>query len=777
MNLKRHLGRPVRVWVLAAAILLSLAAGYLIHATVTGEPEPETSAEKQWWICSMHPQIKLLEPGLCPICNMPLVPLETGEQKERGGLRELTVSERAAKLMEIETVPVERRFVEAVIRMVGKVDYDETRVKYITAWIPGRLERLFVDYTGVSVGKGDRMVSLYSPELISTQAELLQAIKAVRELADSESDIVRTTSQATIHAARERLRLWGLTPEQIAEVEQRGEPSDFMTIYAPIGGVVIHKNAQEGMYVKTGTRIYTIADLSTVWVKLDAYESDLMWLRYGQKVEFTCEAYPGRRFTGTISFLDPVLNQDTRTVKVRVDTPNPELLLKPGMFVRGAVKAQVASGGKVMDEALAGKWICPMHPDVVKDAPGQCDICGMELVTTESPGYSGVSPAEARPPLVIPASAALVTGTRAIVYVKLPDREEPTFEGREVVLGPRAGDYYVVRHGLREGWLVVTRGNFRIDAELQIRAQPSMMTPEGGGGGSAHQHGRPAGAAEAAEGGRMTMDMPAMVAARLHKVMAEAGAIDQAVKAEDLGAVQAAFGRLGRAVRAVERESLKGRVAMLWKEYAMLLGNDAFEGEGAADLATARKLAATTREHLDSMSVKMGLTHPAHAAPAPKIGRQFLEQFGAVVQGYLAIQRALAADEAQTARSAAVETLEALGNVDMTLVTGADHMAWMKTSGELKAQLTAVRDAGRIESIRKAFGPLSDAMAAAVKRFGAPTGRLYQFRCPMAFDNRGAIWLQTDEDTRNPYFGGGMLRCGEAAEVIEAAEQKGESDE
>ena len=255
-----------------------------------------------------------------------------------------------------------------------------------------------------------------------------------------------------------------------------------------MGGVVVHRNGQAGMYVQEGSRIYTIADLTHLWVQLDAYESDLLWLRYGQHVEFTTEAYPGEVFTGTISFLSPELDPRTRTVKVRVNLDNPEGKLKPEMFVRAIVRTDVAAGGRVMDPDLAGKWICPMHPEVVRDEPGLCDVCEMDLVTTESQGYMALSGEEERP-LVIPASAALITGTRAIVYVEVPGADEPTFEGREIVLGPRAGDWYLVKSGLAEGERVVTQGNFKIDSELQIRAKPSMMTPEGGGGGGHHHHG------------------------------------------------------------------------------------------------------------------------------------------------------------------------------------------------------------------------------------------------------------------------------------------------
>jgi len=478
--------------VLGLAIFLT---GYfvssLLQAPAAG-PEHEHPGEQAaaqaptMWTCSMHPQIRQPKPGKCPICFMDLIPVATEDGVV--GERQITFSQEALKLMEVQTTLVERKFVEAEIRMVGKVDYDETRVKNITAWVPGRIDRLYVDFTGITVSKGDHMVDLYSPELISAQAELLQALKAAGSIKDNTSELMKRTTLATLEAARDKLRLLGLARAQIDKIENSGAPVTHITIYSPMGGIVIHKNATEGMYVNTGTPIYTLADLSRLWVKLDAYESDLSWIRYGQEVEFSTEAYPGQVFKGKISFRDPVLNAKTRTVKVRVNVDNTDGKLKPEMFVRGVLRAKVAQGGAVMDPELAGKWICPMHPSVVKDRQGTCDICEMDLVTTESLYTTAGEPNE--PPLVIPATAPLITGKRAVVYVRTPDANKPTFEGREVVLGPRAKDYYLVIEGLAEGEVVVTKGNFKIDSALQIQAKPSMMNPQGGGASSGHHHGQ-----------------------------------------------------------------------------------------------------------------------------------------------------------------------------------------------------------------------------------------------------------------------------------------------
>ncbi len=471
----------------AILVVIALLAGYFFRSLSQRPPAVAEQTLSQQWTCSMHPQIRQPKPGKCPICLMDLIPVTT-----TGGIeqRQISFSQDAIKLMEIETTPVERKFVTSEIRMVGKIDYDETRVKNITAWVPGRIDRLYVDFTGITVSKGDHMVYLYSPQLLSAQAEFLQAVKAAGNIKAGASELINRSILATLEAARGKMRLLGLTQQQIDDIEKTGEPVDHITIYAPIGGVVIHKNATEGMYVDTGTPIYTIADLSRLWVKLDAYESDLPWIRYGQEVEFTTHAHPGEIFKGTIIFIDPVVGAKTRTVKLRVNVDNPEGKLKPEMFVKAVAYSKVAGAGKVMAPEMAGKWICPMHPDVVKTQASTCDICGMDLVTAESLGYVKLD-TPSRAPLVIPASAPLVTGKRAVVYVQLPDVEKPTYEGREVVLGPRAGGYYIVESGLAEGEIVVTNGNFKIDSALQIQAKPSMMSEKGeetSTGHNSHKH-------------------------------------------------------------------------------------------------------------------------------------------------------------------------------------------------------------------------------------------------------------------------------------------------
>jgi len=393
------------------------------------------------WTCSMHPQIKLPNPGKCPICSMDLIPLETQDSgSDSDEAPTLTMSKSAFALAEIETTPVRRGKVSYEVRMVGRIDFDETRVKTITAWVPGRLDRLYVDFTGVRIKRGDPLVSIYSPELVSTQEELLQALRTQKELSESKVSLLKDTADQTVSSAREKLRLLGLTDKQIAAVEKNGKAEDHVIIYAPIDGVVIKKRAVEGDYVKTGQVVYEVADLTRLWVKMDAYESDLPWLHLRQEVTFTAAAYPGKSFSGRISFIDPVLNARTRTAAVRVEMDNPKESLKPGVFVHGLAYSAIDT----------------------------------------QPGHEKMKMKSNLLPLLIPSSAPLITGKRAVVYVRIPDEGQPRFEGREVVLGPRAGNQYIVDSGLEEGELVVTHGAFKIDSAMQIQAKPSMMSPEGG---------------------------------------------------------------------------------------------------------------------------------------------------------------------------------------------------------------------------------------------------------------------------------------------------------
>lgn len=434
MNTLKERLAPWRAWMLP--VIAGLAGGFALGAWFIGgehearprqgelRPAAAEPARAQAYTCSMHPQVRSTDPhGKCPICGMDLIPVPEDDGDDERELPRLSVSPRAAALMQVEVWPVERRAVTVPVPLFGRIEADETRLRTVAAWAPGRLERLHVDATGTAVRAGQPMVDLYSPQLISAQEELLQALRAERELDDG---IVRDATRLTVEAARDRLRLLGLSRAQIVRLETEGRVAERIAIPAPVGGVVLERLAAAGDYVATGQAIYRLADLASLWLQLEAYEKDLASLAVGRPVRFTTESLPGAQFEGVIAFIEPVVGT-ARTARVRVEVANPDGRLRPGMFARA-----VATVAPVDGEAA---------------------------------------------PLVIPASAPLVTGRRAVVYVQQPGGERPTFAAREVTLGARAGDWQVVTAGLEEGERVVSNGAFKIDAELQIRGRPSMMQP------------------------------------------------------------------------------------------------------------------------------------------------------------------------------------------------------------------------------------------------------------------------------------------------------------
>lgn len=468
-----------------AAIIATLVAGLVLGRLIfpansaASHDHPATTdaslaANPTSWTCSMHPQIQQPGPGKCPICGMDLIPLESDNGSADKGPRSLVMSASAIALADIQTTVAEQRFPEATVRLVGQLDYDETRLRSLTARFPARIDQLFVNYTGVAVAKGEHLARIYSPELITAQRELLSAHQA-----NPDSVISRV--------ARDKLRLWDLLPEQIDAILARGTIAESFELRAPSGGVVVLKNVKEGDYVKTGEALFRIADLSELWLHLQAFESDLAKLRFGQTVEFTVEAWPGETFSGRIAFIAPDVDQRTRTVPIRVNVPNLHGRLKPGMFARGEVRVKLANENQVFASDLVGKWISPMHPEIIKDAPGLCDVCGMDLVPAETLGYSDKITGEA--PVVVPNSAILRTGKRAVIYVRQPGEKESVFEGREVILGAQAGNDIIIASGLAAGEEVVTHGAFKIDSSLQILAKPSMMNPSGGSPPPGHNHG------------------------------------------------------------------------------------------------------------------------------------------------------------------------------------------------------------------------------------------------------------------------------------------------
>ncbi len=532
---------------LAAVVAVAFAGGFMIRGggaaggqATAVEAGHDHGDEPSLWTCSMHPQIQLPKQGKCPICFMDLIPVESGSSDDAGP-RELTMSESARLLAGIETTPVRRRTTSREVRMSGRLSYDETRLAAITARVPGRLDSLYVNFTGMTVRQGQPLAAIYSPELLSAQRELLEAKKAEQSLTDSRSKLLRETAAATIAAARGKLRLLGFDAEQIDAIEISGEVKDHLTINSPIGGVVVQVHIRQGEYVKTGSKLHTIVDLSRLWVLFDAYESDLPWLQLNQKVAFQTQLLAGKIFTGTVTFIDPILDTKTRTAAVRVSVDNQGGRLKPDMFVSGTVST------------------------------------------------SDVSDAEDQ--LVIPVTAPLVTGKRAVVYVQLTDHEEPTFEGRVIELGPRVGEFYVVKSGLDEGEMVVTNGAFKIDSELQIRAKPSMMNP-GGGAVAVHRHGEASMPStdhqmEEMEPEQMT-NIGTEAVASLTAIYDTYFKLQMALADDDLDAARDAGIVLADAVGGVDMSLFKGEGHEKWMKISKVLSESAVKGGQAEDIIGVR---------------------------------------------------------------------------------------------------------------------------------------------------------------------------------------------
>lgn len=380
----------------------------------------------------------------------------------------LELSEHARAMASVETVPVRRRRLTRDMRVVGKVQYDETKLATITSRIEGYAEHLFVRFTGVEVKRGDRLVEIYSPDLVVAQQELLTVLDFSRS-----SNLVESSTR--------KLLRWGISQSQIDELKRNRKIHERLTLFSPIAGTVTERMVVEQSAVKPGDVLYRVANLETVWVYLDIYEYELSWVKYGQPVEIKSEAIPGQSFTGRVGFINPVLNEDSRTVKVLVSVDNTQKLLKPGMFVSATIRAELLADGRAAPTGVEGLWTCPTHPFVFQSEPGQCPSSNVPLV--QIPG--GPKPDSDKLPLAVPLTAVLDSGLRKLVYV---EKAKGQFVPVEIEAGPRTDDAYLVLSGLSEGDLVVTRGNVLLDSQFQIRGLPSLFYKEGQGPAAGHAH-------------------------------------------------------------------------------------------------------------------------------------------------------------------------------------------------------------------------------------------------------------------------------------------------
>lgn len=466
----RFIGLLVAV-MLAAAYWDDLVAHVERWTHTESEHGPAGTTDVEYF-CPMHPQVVRAEPGSCPICGMPLSKRKKGVKTglPDGVLARVQFSPYRIAQAGIRTSAVAWRPLEREIATAGTIEIDERRMARIAARFPGRVESLAVAFTGVAVVRGQALATIYSPEAFAAQESLLSAVRALRDAEAAsprdEASVERARSLAT--ASRRRLALWGLRDEQIAAMERAGAASPTVDIQSPADGIVTRKQVVVGDYVSEGTALFDIADLSSVWMKARVYEADLGLVGAGRAVTATTSAYPGETFEGNVVFIDPVLDRATRTAAFRADLPNPGGRLKPGLYVTATVRVPLVEVEPFRSlprpsESAATRVVywCPMHPEVVKDAPGECAECGgMKLIRKEVP--AGPGPADV---LAVPETAVVDTGTRKVVYV---ESSPGVFDAREVVLGPRAGVFYPVVSGVEPGMRVATAGSFLIDAETRL---------------------------------------------------------------------------------------------------------------------------------------------------------------------------------------------------------------------------------------------------------------------------------------------------------------------
>ncbi len=401
------------------AVVVGLLVGYFIFGgnaeTTTAEEHDHSTeiASGEMWTCSMHPQIMQPEPGSCPICGMDLIPADNGG--EGLAVNQIKMTENAMVLAGVETVMVGAGMdASDHIKISGKVAVNQESDAVQSAYFDGRIESISINFEGEEVRKGQKLATIYAPALVSAQQELLTAAN------------LKASQPQLYKAVRNKLKLWKLSDAQIDQIESSGQVLENFPVYANVSGVVSEIMVEEGDYIKTGSPLVKVANLSSVWAIFDAYENQLSLFKEGQTLNVTTNSYPNETFTAKVSFVAPLMNKQTRTLEVRAELDNKKGMLKPGMFVQAEV-------------------------EVINKQDGEM--------------------------LTIPESAVLWTGKRSLVYVQ-PNPNNSTFEMREVELGNLMNGSYVVNSGLQSGEMIVAQGTFTVDAAAQLQGKKSMMNQE-----------------------------------------------------------------------------------------------------------------------------------------------------------------------------------------------------------------------------------------------------------------------------------------------------------
>lgn len=407
-------------------LAVGLVLGWFFFGNSSSEntvhDHPETSETTKMWTCSMHPQIMKSEPGDCPICGMDLIPAETNHQGLKAN--EFKLTKNAMALANIQTLVVENStYNKTTIKLSGKIVENEESNAVQASYFSGRIELLNINSTGEEVQKGQLLATIYSPELIAAQQELITAVS----FKETQPDLYK--------AVRNKLALWKITEDQIKQIETSKKIQQNFPIYATVTGTVSEKLVKQGDYVKLGQALLKITNLNTVWALFDVYENQIDLFKKGQNITVTTNAFPNKEFIAKVDFIDPTLNSATRTVKLRVVLNNTNRELKTGMFAEASIRNTSNKKEQV---------------------------------------------------LLIPSSAVLWTGKRSVVYVKT-NSVEPIFEMREITLRNQIGEQYEILDGLKNGDEIVTNGTFTIDAAAQLQGKKSMMNKKGGKTTTGHE--------------------------------------------------------------------------------------------------------------------------------------------------------------------------------------------------------------------------------------------------------------------------------------------------
>lgn len=528
----------------------------------------------QMWTCSMHPQIIQSEPGDCPICGMDLIFVDT--ESEGLAINEIRMTKNAIALANIATTIIgeESTITNGRITLSGRITINEESEAVQSSYFDGRIEKLNITYEGQTVKQGQLLATIYAPNLVAAQQELITSLS------------LKESQPALYKAVRNKLKLWKLTENQINKIEESCIVKENFPMYANVSGTVADKMVAEGDYVKQGQPLLKISDLSTVWAELDVYENQVSIIKKGQKLKIVSNANPNSEFDAVISFIDPILNEQTRIVNVRATIDNQKGLLKPGMFVKGIV------------ESTSGE-----NTDV----------------------------------LTIPSSAVMWTGERSVVYLKV-NKDKPIYRMREVELGDRNGDMFVVNSGLQTGDEVVTKGTFTVDAAAQLQGKKSMMTQNQ----------------------------------------------EKEVTSSGIGNMKLVF-------------------------------PDSF---------------------------KMG--------------------FKSVLPSYFNIKNALVLGNATEVSEYSKNLLESIVSINESDLNNMGKLHFSRLE-ELLGKVASSED---LKYQRDIFIELNENMVPIVMNIGGMENPVYIQKCPMANNNKGAFWISSEKEIRNPYYGEQMMTCGSIIDTI-----------